>query len=38
LGKAGKSVGFKGFYNKFNQDAELLDDLVGDDIVESPSG
>jgi hypothetical protein len=28
LGKAGKAAGFKGFFNKFNQDAELLDDLV----------
>jgi hypothetical protein len=28
LGKAGKAVGFKGFYNKFNAEAELLDDLV----------
>jgi hypothetical protein len=38
LGKAGKSVGFKGFYNKFNQDAELLDDLVGDHTIESLGG
>jgi hypothetical protein len=37
LGKAGKSVGFKGFYNKFNQDAELLDDLVGDDMSNLPA-
>lgn len=36
LGKSG-SLGLKGFVNKFNADAELLDDLVRLDISISPS-
>ena len=37
LGRSG-SMGLSGFVNKFNADAELLDDLVGFELFDFKAG